>query len=140
MTIESATGSIMATGSARVDQPDVVADSVALFAPLGEIGSGGRPLVLYVRNSVYFNGFRSLQPFWGFDIAPEIFQNDSAVQVDLLDLINLGGEQLVEVEELEEVNPAVFTAVTNYFFDDVSIRLPDDQLYDDELEELVNTQ
>jgi hypothetical protein len=42
---------------------------------------------------------------------------------------------LVEVEPIEEINPAVFTEVRNYSYDNVSIRFPCDQLFEDELEE-----
>lgn len=135
ITIESVTGSILATGNPDATQPDIVGRNAVLLAPFGEIGFGGRPLVIYVRDTLEFQGVRSLRPFWGFNTEPETFINQS-LQLDLLDLISLGGEQLVEVEELEDVNPAIFTAVTNYFYDDISIRLPNDQLYEDELEEL----
>ena len=133
--IQSGRGSILATGSADATQPDIVGREALLLAPGGELGFGGRPLVIYVRDQLEFRAIRSLRPFWGLNAPPGNFVNDS-LQLDLLDLISLGGEQLVEVEELEELNPAIFTAVTNYFYDDVSIRLPDDQLYEDELEEL----
>ena len=50
------------------------------------------------------------------------------------------GEQLVEIESLSEVDPAIFTALRNYSLEDISIRMPRDQLYDDELEENAGTQ
>jgi len=47
----------------------------------------------------------------------------------------VAGEQLVEIESLSEVDPAIFTALRNYNQEEIAIRMPRDQLYDDELEE-----
>jgi hypothetical protein len=41
----------------------------------------------------------------------------------------------VKVEEISEVDPAVFTDVRNFYVSDISIKLPHDQLDEDELEE-----
>ena len=42
------------------------------------------------------------------------------------------GEQLIDVESLADIDPAIFTPVRNYVYQDVSIRLPSDQLYENE--------
>jgi hypothetical protein len=42
---------------------------------------------------------------------------------------------MIEVETLSEIDPAIFTELRNYSFEEVSVRLPRDQLYEDELEE-----
>lgn len=36
---------------------------------------------------------------------------------------------MIEIEELTEIDPAIFTNVRNYVYQDISIRLPSDQLY-----------
>ena len=66
---------------------------------------------------------------------PESYVSNARYNVDPSENLNLAAEQLVEVEEIEEIDPAIFGAVSNYFFDEVSIRLPNDQLFDDVLEE-----
>ena len=43
---------------------------------------------------------------------------------------------MIEVESLFDLDPAIFTAVTNYYHDDLAIMMPEDQLYtEEELEE-----
>ncbi len=44
-------------------------------------------------------------------------------------------DQMIEIETLAEIDPAIFTNVKNYFHQDVSVLLPADQRYDDSDEE-----
>lgn len=131
LTINVAQGDLTAVNSPNLDNPDIVARNAALIAPTGNIGSPGRPLVIYVKDSLFIGGLRSWSPLWGFDTAPQFVENTSTIQGNLSDLLASGSEQLVAVETLEEVNPAIFTSVRNYFYDDISILLPRDQLYYD---------
>jgi hypothetical protein len=39
---------------------------------------------------------------------------------------------MVEVESLEDINPAIFTEVRNYAYGNISVLLPPDQRYGDE--------
>lgn len=132
LTINVAQGDLAAINSPNLDNPDIVARNAALIAPTGNIGSPGRPLVIYVKDSLFIGGLRSWSPLWGFDAAPQFVENTSTIQGNLSDLLASGNEQLVAVETLEEVNPAIFTSVRNYFYDDISILLPRDQLYYDD--------
>lgn len=43
-------------------------------------------------------------------------------------------DQMIEIEGLAEIDPAIFTNVKNYFYQDVSIRLPSDQIYEESME------
>lgn len=45
-------------------------------------------------------------------------------------------EKMIEVESLAEIDPAIFSDVTNYFYPDISVLLPWDQVYGEESEEL----
>ncbi len=132
LTINVAQGDLIAINSPNLDNPDIVARNAALIAPTGNIGGPGRPLVIYVKDSLFIGGLRSWSPLWGFNTAPQFVENTSTIQGNLSDLLASGNEQLVTVETLEEVNPAVFTSVRNYFYDDISILLPRDQLYYDD--------
>ncbi len=126
------TGNIFAVGPLDANQPDIVAKSANLIAGF-DVGTIGRPFVFHVRDSLYIQATRNIRP--RHMIAPPENYVVEALDIDPSESLNLAAEQLVEVEELEEIDPAIFTAVSNYFFDEVSIRLPNDQLYDDELEE-----
>ncbi|MBI3561252.1 MAG: hypothetical protein HY080_05985 [Gammaproteobacteria bacterium] len=46
-----------------------------------------------------------------------------------LDGINL---QMIELESLGEVDPAIFTAVKNYYYEDIAIKMPEGQRYGDD--------
>ena len=48
------------------------------------------------------------------------------------DLIGLAGQQMITVESLAEVDPAIFTNIKNFNYGDISVMLPLDQLYEDE--------
>jgi hypothetical protein len=72
------------------------------------------------------------RPIWGFGIKPRTFNDNSQLKTNINQIG--AGEQLVEVELLEQIDPAVFTGVKNYFYREVSILLPEDQRYEDELE------
>lgn len=45
------------------------------------------------------------------------------------------GDQMIEIETLAEIDPAIFTNVKNYFYQDISVLLPSDQRYEDSSEE-----
>ena len=47
----------------------------------------------------------------------------------------ISGEQLIEIESLGDIDPAIFTGLRSYSHENVSILLPRDQLFEDELEE-----
>jgi filamentous hemagglutinin family protein len=45
------------------------------------------------------------------------------------------GDRMIEIETLAEIDPAIFTNVKNYFYQDISVLLPSDQRYEDSSEE-----
>lgn len=129
LSINVAAGDLIASGIADLKNPDIVARNAALIAPIGNIGTLGRPLVIYVKDSLFIAGFNSWNPFWAFGASPATVDNASTIQGNLSDLLASGNEALVVVEALNEVDPAIFTSVRNYSYDDISILLPIDQLY-----------
>ncbi|WP_347332669.1 beta strand repeat-containing protein [Marinimicrobium locisalis] len=129
LSITTEKGSLLALGPIDYGKPDLVGRS-GIFLVDGDIGSSARPLVMYFRDLVYLQGIRSWKPYWAFYKSPEKFENNSDVVVNQ-DLTS-AGEQLVEVEGLEDVDPAIFTEVRNYTYDEVSILMPPDQRYEDD--------
>ncbi|WP_024462158.1 filamentous hemagglutinin N-terminal domain-containing protein [Marinimicrobium sp. LS-A18] len=125
-----AEGSLLGLGAINVNKPDLVGRR-GLFVVSGDIGSVARPLVMYFKDSLVLQGIRSWQPVWGFGQIPETFENNSAIKFSNQELTS-AGEQMVEVESLEDIDPAIFTAVRNYSFDEVSILMPPDQRYGNE--------
>ncbi len=125
-------GSLLATGVADASSPDIVGFSAGLIATEGTIGSRTRPLVIYTQDTLFIEGITSWQPIWAFNARPRIVQNASTIQSDLQELINVASEQMVEVESLKDLDPAIFANITNFFYNDISVLLPSDQRYDDE--------
>ncbi len=62
---------------------------------------------------------------------------DSSIKLSISSLFSLlSNQKMIEVESLFDLDPAIFTAVTNYYHDDLAIMMPEDQLYtEEELEE-----
>lgn len=125
--IKVGSGNLLASGTKSVDHPEITATNTALIVS-GTIGLVNRPLVIDGA-TVTVNSRRTWKP---------IFASDGTVYTDIAgssasasDITATSHEQLVQVETLAEVNPAVFTSVRNYVYDDVAILLPEDQRYDD---------
>jgi filamentous hemagglutinin family protein len=120
-------GRVKATGPVNVNQPDLVANTINIFSALG-VSTPGRPLVIYSNTVLYTGTGLNWKPFTAFGHR-FTFTSDNAL--DLSQLLLAAGDQLIEVEPLEDVNPAVFTDVRNYSADNISIMLPADQRYED---------
>jgi len=135
MTTEA--GSFLGLGNADSSNPDITAYSAVFLGLQGTFGTLHRPLVLNVQDSVLIHTRSSLNPIFAPN-RPRVVEDRSLLQFSAFDAINtLSGEQLVEVETLAEVDPAIFTDLQNYASDEIAIRMPRDQLFDDELEEFV---
>jgi len=118
-----------------VFSPEIVGYDVFVDLPNGEFGIDGRPIVVYAVNALNVeNAIGGILPRWAFNQEPLL---GLITNIDLLDPSVVGSvnELLVEVESIGEIDPAVFSEVRNYSYDNISIRLPRDQLYDDEEDE-----
>jgi len=131
LVIEIDNGNLTATGvlDREKKNPDITAFDAVLTVH-GNVGEPTRPLVVYVKHllAITADGF-NWTPYYGFGVKPEI--DKSTYKGNISDLIGAGSEQLVQVETLDEVNPAIFTGVRNYVYDDIAILMPADQRYDD---------
>jgi len=119
------------------DNADIVAREARFVDSqlLGDFGSVSRPLVLRVRDYVLIAVRTIVNPLFA-DPQPEIDTSESLIHLNAFDTISsIIGGQFVVVEELEDVDPAIFTDVRNYNHDDVAVKLPRDQRYDEEEEE-----
>ena len=126
---------VSATNELNAGLPDIVANSIDIVSESGGIGVLGRPLLISSEGAVFFDAFPAFAPiFFNGEFVTGQFQSAQGL-IDQDELFSVGGEELTDIETLEEIDPAVFTAVGNYAFDDISVRLPDDQLYDDDYDE-----
>lgn len=117
-------------------QSDIRAHSVGFLLDSNHsVGNGARPIsveapdtieVLLARQTfIYFYGTEPLN-----------FVGENELSNQIFDLIsNLAGQQLIEVESLAQIDPAIFTDVRNYSHSDNALMMPFDQRYDDIEEE-----
>jgi len=125
--IKVSSGNLLASGSKSVDHPEITATNTALIVS-GTIGLVNRPLVID-GSTVTVNSRRTWKPIFA---SPGTAYTDIAgSSASASDITATSHEQLVQVETLAEVNPAIFTSVRNYVYDDIAILLPEDQRYDD---------
>lgn len=121
--IDVSQGSVSQSGS--TDIPAVKGGgAVVINAPDGAIGEGG--------------GLRVDAPFVEIIAAikaGDIFVNPGADKIEYFSGSFKFDDQLLAVEPLEDINPAIFANVKSYFFNDISLLLPRDQLYDEDEEE-----
>lgn len=103
------------------------------------VGSSDRPLSVEVPDTVDVL-FSSQTFIYSFGTIPLDFRGDNEFSNQIFDLIsNLAGQQLIEVESLAQIDPAIFTDVRNYSHSDNALMMPVDQRYDDSEEEKLKT-
>ncbi|MDH5178372.1 MAG: filamentous hemagglutinin N-terminal domain-containing protein [Gammaproteobacteria bacterium] len=104
--------------------PDVIAMEADVSVSHGNLGVIGRPIYFQVRDRLdLFSQYSIYTTFGGSD--PDI--NDQSLATLPIVRGALSGQQLIEVESLSEIDPAIFTHVQNYTHDEIAINLPDDQ-------------
>jgi len=123
-------GSVTPTGLT----PDITAFEVAIAVNGSFSVFTSRPIVLNVKNRAVIASAFSNTLFLPADPINGILDT-SDIQISVLDSIgNVSGQQLIEVESLADIDPAIFTELNNYNQQDISIRMPRDQVFEDELD------
>ncbi|VAW69945.1 hypothetical protein MNBD_GAMMA10-3294, partial [hydrothermal vent metagenome] len=113
--------------------PDITADSASITVS-GSFGEFERPIVLKLRSNLLLLSTISSRFF--LDGPPTTVRDNSAIQLSISDSLNsVSGQQLIEVESLADVNRAIFTDLRNYDMEEISVRLPRDQIFEDELQD-----
>ena len=126
-------GSIFGVSRDYRSMPDLTAED-AFINVSTDFGASYRPVSVYVNNE--FALFSNVGSVYYYGRKPESIIDNSLIKVSIFDaLVGLSGQQLIEVETLAEIDPAIFTEVRNYYQGEISVRLPADQLYDEDEEE-----
>lgn len=117
------------------EEADIAAYSADIYAA-GNFGTPDRPVIIYAKGNITLFSVISWDPvFLPSDAYPGRISNTSLLNFSAFEtLTSLAGDQVVEVESLDDVDPAIFTNVHNYNMAEIAIRMPRDQLYEDELE------
>ncbi|MCP3690363.1 MAG: hypothetical protein GY784_18325, partial [Gammaproteobacteria bacterium] len=129
----TSTGSFLGLGTEDFTKPDITARNATFLGVAGTFGSFERHLVLNVTGDVVINTRGAFDP----QFVPPGPTSVVSTGIDFSAASTasaIAGEQLVEVESLSEVDPAIFTALRNYSQEEISIRMPRDQLYGDDQE------
>ena len=133
ITVDAGNLVVQSPPSVNGERPDVVGTYVDIGVSGSFTGSGGRPMVVYARDQMRINASSGIFPIWAFNDPPE---DGLVTDSDLIDSTATGSvsELLIDVESVDEVDPAVFTEVRNYAYDNISILMPRDQRYDDDMQ------
>ena len=121
--------------STLYSNPDITAYNANIIVAGGTFGSASRQISVHVNNE--FNLF-SLQSAVKYIVDPYIENDTSTAKISITDAFSsLAGQQLIEVESIGDIDPAIFTDVRNYSHSDLALMMPSDQRYDisDEEEE-----
>lgn len=121
-------GSVRAINKANKANPDVVAESAAFVYPVPNaytFGERNRKIVMHIP-TYYFQSARTSSVLW--HIKKPLTIVDSSVPLKNL----LTNDQLIQLEGLNEIDPAIFTNVRNYVHDEVAILMPADQRFDED--------
>jgi len=130
------TGSFLGLGAPDDSNPDITGFSGTFIGRLGSFGTAIRPLVISIKDEILINTRQSISPRY-VPTPPRIVNDLSDITFDFIDASNaVSGEQLITLEELEDIDPAIFSDVRNYTYGQIAIRLPRDQLFEDELKEV----
>jgi hypothetical protein len=116
------------------EDADIAGHSVDIIVNGGNLGVASRPLVIYAPGDISTVSVISFDPIY----LPATGRVGTTTETSLVNfsatdtLAALAGEQVTEVEDLDDVDPAIFTEVHNYNLSEISIRMPKDQLYENE--------
>ena len=127
----SGVDSIYTTGLG-FNEADIIAESL-LINSISSFGTIVQPIRLRVNETFTLIGILASVNYFGAE--PRIITTSKDLSLQVISTIaGLSGQQLVAVESLDDVDPAIFADVRNYNVDDTSVLLPKDQRNTDEEE------
>ena len=118
------------SGKNYIANPDITAFNADIIVAGGTFGTIGRPIGVRIKNR--FSLF-SLQSAVDYSRSPPTLDIDdrSTAKISITDAFsNLAGQQLIEIESIGDIDPAIFTDVRNYNHSDLALMMPSDQRYD----------
>ncbi|VAW58141.1 hypothetical protein MNBD_GAMMA11-3108, partial [hydrothermal vent metagenome] len=123
-------------GEVFLNIPDISANGANIIIANGSFGTIQRPIVLRLRSNLSL--LSTISSLFFLDGPPATVRDNSVLQQ------SVSGQQLIEVQSLPDVDeidsltdvhPAIFTDLRNYSSEEIAIRLPRDQIFEDELDE-----
>jgi len=121
-------GMVRAVNKTDLDNPDIIANIATFkYNSSFDFGERNRRIAMYIPE-VYNQNARLSFVKWYKGIKPKVMNDLSKVPSD--SMIS-GRDQLIQIEGLSEIDPAIFTNLRNYVHDEVAILLPLDQRFED---------
>ncbi len=128
LTLAIPNGMVTAKNKADKSNPDIIADTAEFIYPentLYSFGERNRKIVMHVPTR-YRQSAKTSAVIWHIKAPLDIV--DSSTPLKNI----VSNEQLIQIEGLNEIDPAIFTSVSNYIHDEVAILMPADQRFDDD--------
>ena len=127
--LSSGAGMVRAENKANKKDPEIISDiaGFSLNSDLYDFGERNRRIVMHIPDT-YTQRARYSFVVW-YAGRPAHMQDASKVPPDSL---VSGNDQLIQIEGLSDIDPAIFTNLRNYLHDEIAILLPIDQRFDDE--------
>ncbi|MDF3011950.1 MAG: hypothetical protein K0Q78_154, partial [Cellvibrio sp.] len=123
-------GMVSAKNRADKGNPDIIASFATFDYPVGtrfSFGDRNRKIVMHIPD-VYSQTAKTSSVVWHLRKPTTIVDKSKA----LSELDSLTSDQLIQIEGLNEIDPAIFTSVRNYIHDEVAILMPVDQRFEDD--------
>lgn len=126
-------GSFLGTGDADINNPDITATNLRAIGFKGTLGTIQRPLVLDISGKVELIMRASLNPIYVDPVpAPDDIHDESILQFTSFSILSaINGLTLTEVENLLDIDPAIFTDIRHYVVSESPVLLPRDQHFED---------
>ncbi|OZY87481.1 hypothetical protein CBP51_11055 [Cellvibrio mixtus] len=128
LTLSIPNGMVRAENKAVKSNPDIIAD-IATFDysenTKFSFGERDRKIVMHIP-SFYKQTARTSSIIWY--LKKPLDTTDSSTPIKNL----MSNDQLIQIEGLSEIDPAIFTNVSNYIHDEVAILMPADQRFDED--------
>ena len=123
-------GSVTAGPRININTAHITAFNTDILVPSGTFGNAGQPIVIKVNNEFKLFSLQSaVVPLNG--LKPLIDSDSSTAKIAITDAFsNLAGQQLIEIESIGDIDPAIFTDVRNYNHSELALMMPSDQRYD----------
>ena len=115
---------------------DIIAETLTVNN-VSRFGTQTSPIGLRVNGSFRLLASQSVVYYLG-DKPDPIFTTGDFLELAIRGFVGISDQQLINIETLGEIDPAIFTEVRNYNHDDVAIRLPVGQGYSDDDDEREN--
>jgi len=108
---------------------DIIAENLSV-RNVTQFGTQASPIGLRVNQNFTLLARRGVVYYLGNE-PKDVTTTGDLLQLAIRGFVGVSGQQLINIETLGEIDPAIFTEVRNYNHDDVAIRLPAEQRYDD---------